>query len=155
MQKRRMNQGHWMRALLFRETAVTIDKGTIHRARASLTVVPTANAAAPYFAVAPTTELVSWIASADHSPNCDWLICSAVPIAGNRNRATEFRIKTALSETAISSSLASAIGPTAAMALPPQIAVPAAIRKADFVPTRMRYPSPSPISITAVMLIAV
>jgi len=33
--------------------------GTIHRARANLTVVPTARATAPYFAVAPTTELMS------------------------------------------------------------------------------------------------
>ena len=41
-------------------------------------------------------------------------------------------MKTAPSDTPISSSLASAIGPTAAMALPPQMAVPALIRNADF-----------------------
>jgi len=58
-QKNRMNQGHWMRALLFLAIAVTTDNGTIHRARASLTVVPTASATAPNLAVAPTTELVS------------------------------------------------------------------------------------------------
>ena len=58
-QKNRMNQGHWIRALLFSVIAVTTDRGTIQSARASLIVVPTANAVGPYFAVAPTTELVS------------------------------------------------------------------------------------------------
>ena len=42
---------------------------TIYSARASFTVVPTASATAPYLAAAPTTELVSWIASAAHRPN--------------------------------------------------------------------------------------
>jgi len=35
------------------------ESGTIHKARANFTVVATANAAVPYFAAAPTTELVS------------------------------------------------------------------------------------------------
>jgi hypothetical protein len=65
-QKKAMNQGHWMRAFAFRLTAVARDSGTIHRARAHLTVVPTRSAAAPYFVAAPTTELVSWIARAAH-----------------------------------------------------------------------------------------
>ena len=47
-------------------------------------------------------------------------------------------MKTAPRDTAISSSLASAMGPTAAMALPPQMAVPALIKKADFLPTWRR-----------------
>ena len=64
-----MNQGHWILALLFSASDVPTDTGTIHMARASFTVVPTASATAPYFAAAPTTELVSWMASADHNPN--------------------------------------------------------------------------------------
>jgi len=44
-----MNQGHWIRALLFSVTAVTTDRGAIQSARASLIVVPTANAVGPYF----------------------------------------------------------------------------------------------------------
>ena len=76
-------------------------------------------------------------------------------MAGNKNSAIEFRMKTAPSDTAISSSFASAIGPTAAMALPPQIAVPAAMRNEDFLLTWIRYPRPRPTSITPVMLMAV
>jgi len=75
-QKNRMNQGHWTRALLFRAKAVTRERGTIQRARASLTVVPMASAVGPYLAVAPTTELVSWMARADQRPNWDWLMWS-------------------------------------------------------------------------------
>src|ERR1039458_5181432 len=125
-----MNHGHWMRVLLPLTAAVPIDKGTIQSARASFTVVPTANATAPYLAEAPTTELVSWIAKAAHNPN--W-VCESFnqrPIAGNVSSATEFNTKIVPSETDISSSVAPVIGPTAAMALPPQIAVPAAIRDA-------------------------
>ena len=58
-QKSRTNHGHWIRALFFRVMAVTADRGTIHRARAGLIVVPMASAVGPYLAVAPTTELVS------------------------------------------------------------------------------------------------
>jgi len=53
-------------------------------------------------------------------------------MTGKRKRAMELRMNTAPRETAISSSLALAMGPTAAMALPPQIAVPALIRNAGF-----------------------
>jgi hypothetical protein len=51
-------------------------------------------------------------------------MCNAVPIAGNVSRAIEFSTKTVPSETAISSWLALVIGAIAAMALPPQMAVP-------------------------------
>ena len=54
-----MNHGHLIRVLLPLTEAVLIDSGTIQSARASFTVVPTARATAPYFADAPTTELVS------------------------------------------------------------------------------------------------
>src|SRR5215469_937591 len=154
-QKIKMNHGHWMRALDFNVRAVTKDRGTIQSERASLMVVPTANAVGPYLAVAPTTELVSWIANADQSPNWAWVMCSRDPMKGKRNNATELRMNTDPKATAISSSLASAIGPTAAMALPPQIAVPALIRNAGFLPTWMRQPSPKPSNIATVMLAAV
>ena len=49
--------------------------------------------------------------------------------------ATEFSTNTVPRETAISSSDAFAIGPTAAMALPPQIAVPALISRELVSPT--------------------
>ena len=49
-------------------------------------------------------------------------------MAGKASRATEFSTNTVPSETAISSSLALVMGATAAMALPPQMAVPAEMR---------------------------
>src|SRR3974390_3813211 len=123
-----MNHGHWMRVLLPVLTAAATVIGTIHSARASFTVVPPARAAPPYLAPAPTTELVSWIASAAHSPNCGCDSFIAVPIAGKVNKATEFSRKIVPSETDISSSVAPSTGATPAMALPPHIAVPVEIR---------------------------
>src|SRR5271169_4637513 len=125
-----MNHGHWMRVLLPLTAAVPIDIGTIHRARASFTVVPTASATAPYLADAPTTELVSWMANAAHNPNWLWESCSSRPMVGKVSSATEFSRKIVPSETDISSALAPTIGPRAAIALPPQIAVPVEIRNA-------------------------
>ena len=49
---------------------------------------------------------------------------------GNVSNATEFNTKIVPNETDISSSVAPVIGPTAAMALPPQIAVPVEMRNA-------------------------
>ena len=51
-------------------------------------------------------------------------------MAGKVSSATEFSTKTVPSDTDISSSVAPVIGPTAAIALPPQIAVPVEIRNA-------------------------
>ena len=51
-------------------------------------------------------------------------------MAGKVSRATELSTNTVPSEMAICSSLAPVMGPTAAMALPPQMAVPVEIRKA-------------------------
>ncbi len=61
--------------------------------------------------------------------NWDWVRWSAVPIAGNAKSATELSTKTVARETAISSELASRMGATAAMAEPPQMAVPMETRK--------------------------
>ena len=49
-------------------------------------------------------------------------------MAGNVSSAIEFSRKMVPSETDISSSVAPTIGPTAAIALPPQIAVPVEMR---------------------------
>ncbi len=101
-------------------------------------------ASVPKRDAAPTTELVSWIASAAQRPNCGCVSPRNAPIGGNASSAIAFSTKIVPSETAISSSLASTSGPIAAMALPPQIAVPVAIRNADFVRTRSSAPRPIP-----------
>ncbi|MNL51847.1 hypothetical protein D3C87_1749800 [compost metagenome] len=64
---------------------------------------------------------------AHHRPNwvCDK--CSQCPMAGNRNKAAALRMKTVPSATDICRSLAFITGERAAMALPPQMAVPAEI----------------------------
>ena len=139
-----MNHGHWILAFARRAMAVATESGTIQSARANFTMVATASASTPYFAAAPTTELVSWIASAAHSPNCVCVSLSPAPIAGKISSATEFNTNTVPSDTAISSSLACTIGPTAAMALPPQIAVPVEIRNAGVFCTPSSVPRTIP-----------
>ena len=67
------------------------------------------------------------------------------------SNATEFKTNTVPSEAAISSSLAFTIGPTAAIALPPQIAVPTVIRNEEVRPTRMKFPIARPRTVAAVM----
>lgn len=58
--KNKMNQGNaHAEPLCLNNREVSTTKGMIHSARASLTVVAIANASLPYFAEAPTTELVS------------------------------------------------------------------------------------------------
>jgi hypothetical protein len=80
---------------------------------------------------------------------------SAVPIKGNTSSATEFNTNTVPMETAISSSLAPEIGATAAIALPPQIAVPVEIRNEMRRLTFSSLPSPHPSSMAKLMLAAV
>ena len=82
-------------------------------------------------------------------------MCSIVPIAGNVSKATEFSTKTVPSETAISSWLALVIGATAAMALPPQMAVPAEMRNEILCFTSKSLPSHQPKSKAMLMLAAV
>ncbi len=85
----------------------------------------------------------------ERAPRPNWfcVMCSMVPITGKVSNATELRTKTVPSETAICSSLASVIGATAAIALPPQIAVPAEIRKDVLCSTLSSFPSPQPSNI--------
>src|SRR5205807_7619778 len=106
----------------------------------------------PYFAAAPTTELVSWMASAAHNPNCVWVSLKAAPMAGKISSAMELRTNTVPSETAISSSVAWQMGPTAAIALPPQIAVPVEIRKAEVLCIPKKTPKAMPTSMEKLML---
>ena len=68
------------------------------------------------------------MAIAAHVPNCVWLISKYLPRGGKMNRAMALRMKITPRLTAISCSLAFNTGPTAAMALPPQMAVPEEMR---------------------------
>jgi len=154
-QKNKINQGQRMWLFERFRAAAPIATGTIQSARVSFTVVPTTSATGPYRAVAPTTELVSWMARAAHNPNCVCVKCRNQPSGGKIRSAMEFKIKMVPSEIAISSSLASMMGPTAAMALPPQIAVPVEIRIDAVLFTRKRRPSRSPKISAKEMLAAV
>ncbi len=100
----------------------------IHNARVSLISVAVSKATGPYTSPAPTTDEVSCMAIAAHVPNCVWLISSICPMGGNMNSAIAFNMNITPKDTAISSLSAFSTGPTAAMALPPHIAVPDAIR---------------------------
>ena len=77
---------------------------------------------------APITALVSWIAVAAHKPNSDWerLICSA--IRGKNNMPIAFNKK--IMAMAIDNSWGFDLitGATAAIAVPPQIDEPDAIK---------------------------
>src|SRR5437763_13328530 len=150
-----MNHGHWILALLRLTAAVTMHKGTIHSARASFTVVATTVAASPYLCAAPTNELVSWIASAAHNPNCCCDRCNVIPITGKMRSAMELRMKTVPSDTDISSSFAPTIGPTAAIALPPQMAVPVEIKNDGVLFTCSSFPRHIPMACVAVIPTAV
>ena len=64
-------------------------------------------------------------------------------------------MNTVLRETAVSSSSAFTTGDTAAMALPPQMAVPAEMRKAELNGTDKKRPTARPRAIAAVTPTAV
>ena len=81
--------------------------------------------------------------------------CIRWPIGGNNISATEFNTNTVPSETAISSSFASSTGPIAAIALPPQIAVPKLISSDCVFPTCSILPNNTPTLSANAMLIAV
>ena len=147
-----INHGHFIFVFAPQATAAPAANGTIHNARASFTVVPITSATAPYLAAAPTTELVSWMASAAHSPNCCCVRCSAAPMAGKISSATELRTKIVPSDTAICSSVAWIIGPSAAMALPPQMAVPIEIKNAFLICTCSSLLSAIPAAMAKLML---
>ena len=112
---------------LFKKT-INKERGIIHKARPSFTVVAIFKASSPYFCAAPTTELVSCMAIADHNPKSLWLMLNKCPTAGNINKAIELSMKIVAKATEMSSSWALMIGAMAAMALPPQIAVPEDIK---------------------------
>ena len=69
------------------------------------------------------------MAIALHRPNCVSLSPSIKPKGGKINKAKAFRMKTVPIAMLICFSLAPLKGATAAIALPPQIAVPADIKK--------------------------
>ena len=96
----------------------------IQRARINFVVVAMARASLLYVLAAPTTELVSWIAIAHQYPNWWSFISNQRPITGKMNRATALSMKMVPMATVISLSLALITGDKAAIALPPQMAVP-------------------------------
>ena len=127
--KKKINQGMLMRCpLLLKIKEVKSAIGIIQSARVSLIVVAIRRASSPYAAPAPTTELVSWMAMAAQVPKSYWLIFKACPIAGKMKSAMALRINMVPKATDMSLSLAFKTGPTAAMALPPQMAVPELMR---------------------------
>ena len=105
-----------------------IETGIIQSALDSFTVVATVSASFPYAEAAPTTELVSWMATALQIPNWDSVRLKKWPIVGKVSKAIEFRRNITPSEIEMSFSEASIMGEIAAIALPPQIAVPEDIR---------------------------
>lgn len=149
--KNRMNHGMEIFFPFFLKIkVVAMAIGIIQSARVSFTVVATLRASSPYAAPAPTTELVSWIAMAAHVPNCSWLIPSQCPIAGKMSSAAAFSVKTVAMESVVSSSSASMMGAIAAIALPPQIAVPEDMRYELLRESLKALPSRTPRHITPI-----
>ena len=149
--KSRMNHGMEIFFPFFLKIkVVAMAIGIIQSARVSFTVVATLRASSPYAAPAPTTELVSWIAMAAQVPNCSWLIPSQCPIAGKMSSAAAFSVKTVAMESVVSSSSASMIGAIAAIALPPQIAVPEDMRYELLRESLKALPSRTPRHITPI-----
>lgn len=72
----------------------------------------------------------------------------------NREQSPEFNTNTVPREMAISSSLALVMGAIAAIALPPQIAVPVEIRNEILCFTLSSFPNPQPSSKAILMLAA-
>ena len=105
-------------------SAVTSDSGIIQSARVSFIVVAISSASGLNAFPAPTTELVSWMAIAAQVPNCWSFIPNQWPRTGKTKRAMALRMNIVPSAIDMSESLALSTGPTAAMALPPHIAVP-------------------------------
>ena len=64
------------------------------------------------------------MAMAAHMPNCFIDMPKASPMVGNRNRAMPLSTNTTPNATDMLSGLALITGPTAAIAEPPQMAVP-------------------------------
>ncbi len=87
---------------------------------------------------------------AAHVPNCAWLRSSIRPSGGKIKSAMALRIKITPSDTAISFSLAFITPPTAAIALPPQMAVPDEMRYEVRPSIFMYLPSRMPTTITPI-----
>ena len=68
------------------------------------------------------------MAMAAHVPNCCCVMPKHWPMTGKMNSAMALRMNMVPSATVISVSRALMTGPTAAMALPPQMAVPELMR---------------------------
>ena len=126
-----------------------------HSARANFTVVAICNASAPYCIPAPTTELVSWIASAAHRPNCVCDKPNVCPSTGNRKMAIALSKNTVTIATVTSGAFARMATAAAAMALPPQIAVPTETSSEASRSVLNAFPSNVPMVNVAVIPMAV
>ena len=121
--------------------AENITKGTIQIVLATFNVAATSTEFSPIAAAAPTTDAVSWIAKATQAPNCFSLNSKKSYASGKINTATAFKINTIVSAAVTSFGWAFITGATDAIAVPPQMAVPDAIKKENlFDNAAYRYP---------------
>ena len=112
-------------------------------------MVATASAGAPIEAAAPTTLLVSCTASAQNRPYVSGPMPAQWPSHGKTTSATPLRRNTTASATPVSATPAPIAGASAAIALPPQIAVPADTKSESFFSSRSHRPSSQPAASVA------
>lgn len=125
-------------------TANTVH-GRIHTTRDNFTTIAVSSAALlPYAAPAPATDAMSCTATPTHVPYCVSVSPKPRPTSGNTANATALRMKIAPVATAIDVDDALMADPTAAIADPPQIAVPELTSSVCSRPTPSNRPSPKP-----------
>ena len=110
--------------LFLKNQADPMTKGIIQKVLVTFKVAATSIASSPIIDAAPTTEAVSWIAKATQAPNSRSERLKKSPKIGNNRTAIAFSKKMIAMAVVNSSGLALIAGPTAAIAVPPQIAVP-------------------------------
>jgi hypothetical protein len=135
-------------------TANTVH-GKIHTTRDNFTTIAVSRAALlPYAAPAPATDAMSCTATPTHVPYCVSVSPKPRPTSGNTANATALRMKIAPVATAIDVDDALMADPTAAIADPPQIAVPELTRSVCSRPTPSNRPSPKPTTIAPTIVAA-
>ena len=107
---------------------------------ATLSVAATSTDTSLTLDAAPTTEAVSCIANAAQAPNCVSLNPKYPCASGKNKTAIAFKKKTIVIAVVNSSGLDFIAGATAAIAVPPQTAVPEAKRKESFLETPNNLP---------------
>ena len=102
--------------------------GTIHKVLPNFKVAATSKASSPIIEEAPITEAVSCIARAAQEPNCSWFKSIQFPNKGKITTAMAFKTKIIVKDINNSFGFGFIMGATAAIAEPPHIAEPDAIR---------------------------